>query len=62
MGPIIGMLGFSLALHCHLLYLQHFPGWLNSLPQSGGWLNSVKVTLGFLEIALAFKFLSMLIW
>jgi thiol:disulfide interchange protein DsbD len=35
-----------------------FPGWLNSLPKSGGWLNTVKVVLGFLELALAFKFLS----
>jgi thiol:disulfide interchange protein DsbD len=59
MGPIIGMLGFSLAIALPFALFAAFPGWLNSLPQSGGWLNSVKVTLGFLEIALAFKFLSM---
>ena len=58
MGPIIGMLGFSLAIALPFAFFAAFPGWLNSLPQSGGWLNSVKVTLGFLEIALAFKFLS----
>ena len=58
MGPIIGMLGFSLAIALPFGFFAAFPGWLNSLPQSGGWLNSVKVTLGFLEIALAFKFLS----
>ena len=57
-GPIIGMLGFSLAIALPFALFAAFPGWLNSLPQSGGWLNSVKVTLGFLEIALAFKFLS----
>ncbi|MBT5090512.1 MAG: thiol:disulfide interchange protein, partial [Flavobacteriales bacterium] len=58
MGPIIGMLGFSLAIALPFALFAAFPGWLNSLPQSGGWLNSVKVTLGFIEIALAFKFLS----
>jgi thiol:disulfide interchange protein DsbD len=58
MGPIIGMLCFSLAIALPFALFAAFPGWLNSLPQSGGWLNSVKVTLGFLEIALAFKFLS----
>ncbi|MEC9209370.1 MAG: cytochrome c biogenesis protein CcdA [Bacteroidota bacterium] len=58
MGPIVGMLGFSLAIAFPFALFAAFPGWLNSLPQSGGWLNSVKVTLGFLEIALAFKFLS----
>ena len=58
MGPIIGMLGFSLAIALPFGLFAAFPGWLNSLPQSGGWLNSVKVTLGFLELALAFKFLS----
>jgi thiol:disulfide interchange protein DsbD len=58
MGPIIGMLGFSLAIALPFALFAAFPAWLNSLPQSGGWLNSVKVTLGFLEIALAFKFLS----
>jgi len=57
-GPIIGMLGFSLALALPFGLFAAFPGWLNSLPQSGGWLNTVKVFLGFLEIALAFKFLS----
>ena len=58
MGPIIGMLGFSLAIALPFAFFAAFPGWLNSLPQSGGWLNSVKVVLGFLELALAFKFLS----
>lgn len=57
-GPIIGMLGFSLAIALPFALFAAFPGWLNSLPQSGGWLNSVKVVLGFLELALAFKFLS----
>ncbi len=57
-GPVIGMLGFSLALALPFGLFAAFPGWLNSLPQSGGWLNTVKVFLGFLEIALAFKFLS----
>jgi len=57
-GPIIGMLGFSLALAIPFTLFAAFPGWLNSLPKSGGWLNTVKVVLGFLELALAFKFLS----
>ncbi|MDB2415690.1 thioredoxin family protein [bacterium] len=58
LGPVIGMLGFSLAIALPFALFAAFPGWLNSLPQSGGWLNSVKVVLGFLELALAFKFLS----
>lgn len=57
-GPIAGMFGFSLAIALPFTLFAAFPGWLNSLPKSGGWLNSVKVTLGFLELALAFKFLS----
>ena len=57
-APIIGMFGFSLAIALPFALFAAFPGWLNSLPQSGGWLNSVKVVLGFLELALAFKFLS----
>lgn len=57
-GPIIGMFGFSLALALPFMLFAMFPGWLNSLPKSGGWLNTVKVFLGFLELALAFKFLS----
>lgn len=56
--PIIGMLGFSLALAIPFALFAAFPGWLNSLPKSGGWLNTVKVVLGFLELAFAFKFLS----
>lgn len=56
--PIIGMLGFSLALAIPFAVFAAFPGWLNSLPKSGGWLNTVKVVLGFLELAFAFKFLS----
>jgi len=58
-GPIIGMLGFSLALALPFALFAAFPGWLNSLPKSGGWLNTVKVFIGFLELALALKFLSM---
>lgn len=57
-GPFWGMLGFSLALSLPFGLFAAFPGWLNSLPKSGGWLNSVKVVLGFLELALAFKFAS----
>jgi len=57
-GPILGMLGFSLAIALPFALFAAFPGWLNSLPKSGGWLNTVKVVLGFLELALAFKFLS----
>lgn len=57
-APIVGMLGFSSALALPFMLFAMFPGWLNSLPKSGGWLNTVKVSLGFLELALAFKFLS----
>ncbi len=57
-GPLTGMFGFSFALALPFALFAAFPGWLNSLPQSGGWLNSVKVVLGFLELALALKFLS----
>lgn len=56
--PVIGMFGFSLALALPFALFASFPGWMNSLPKSGGWLNSVKVVLGFLELALALKFLS----
>ncbi len=58
LAPIIGMFGFSLAIALPFTLFAAFPGWMNSLPKSGGWLNSVKVVLGFLELALAFKFLS----
>lgn len=57
--PIISMLGFSTAIAIPFTLFAIFPGWMNSLPKSGGWLNSVKVVLGFLELAFAFKFLSM---
>lgn len=57
-GPFVGMFGFSLALALPFALFAAFPGWMNSLPKSGGWLNTVKVFLGFLELALAFKFLS----
>jgi thiol:disulfide interchange protein len=57
-APIVGMLGFSSALALPFMLFAMFPGWLQSLPKSGGWLNTVKVVLGFLELALAFKFLS----
>ena len=58
LGPAIGMFGFALALAIPFVLFAMFPSWLQSLPKSGGWLNSVKVTLGFLELALSFKFLS----
>lgn len=57
-APIIGMLGFSLALAIPFGLFALFPSWMNSMPKSGGWLNSVKVVIGFIELALAFKFLS----
>ena len=57
-APIVGMVGFSLALALPFMLFALFPGWMNSLPKSGGWLNTVKVSLGFLELAFAFKFLS----
>jgi len=57
-GPMVGMFGFSLALALPFGLFAAFPGWLNSLPKSGGWLNAVKVQLGFLEVALALKFIS----
>ncbi len=57
-APVISMLGFSLAIALPFSLFAAFPGWMNSLPKSGGWLNTVKVFLGFLELALAFKFLS----
>ena len=53
-----GMTGFGLALALPFTLFAMFPKWLNALPKSGGWLNSVKVVLGFLELAMAFKFLS----
>lgn len=58
LGPAIGMLGFSIALAIPFGLFAMFPSMLKSLPKSGGWLNSVKVVLGFLELALALKFLS----
>ena len=58
LGPAIGMLGFSCALAVPFVLFAMFPSMLKSLPKSGGWLNSVKVVLGFLELALALKFLS----
>ncbi len=56
--PIVGMFGFSLAFALPFATFAFFPSLLNSLPKSGGWLNSVKVVLGFLELALGLKFLS----
>ena len=56
--PIIGMLIFSLAFASPFFFLALFPHYLTKLPQSGGWLNSVKVVIGFLELAAAFKFIS----
>lgn len=58
LGPATGMLGFSAALAIPFTLFAVFPSWLKEMPKSGGWLNTVKVSLGFLEIALAFKFLS----
>jgi len=57
-GPVAGMLGFSAALALPFTLLAIFPAWLSALPKSGSWMNTVKVTLGFLELALALKFLS----
>lgn len=58
LGPAIGMLGFSIALAVPFILFALFPSFLKEMPKSGGWLNTVKVSLGFLELALAFKFLS----
>ncbi|MEO6820748.1 MAG: cytochrome c biogenesis protein CcdA [Ginsengibacter sp.] len=57
-GPLLGMLGFSIALALPFAFFAFFPGSMNMLGKAGGWLNAVKVTLGFLELALALKFLS----
>lgn len=57
--PMIGMFGYSLAFAVPFTLFAIFPSWLSNLPKSGGWLNTVKVVLGFLELALAFKFLSL---
>jgi thiol:disulfide interchange protein DsbD len=58
LGPAVGMFGFALALAIPFVLFAMFPSWIQAMPKSGGWLNSVKVTLGFLELALALKFLS----
>lgn len=58
LGPFLVMFGFSFGLALPFGLFAAFPAWLNSLPKSGSWMNSVKVVLGFLELALAFKFLS----
>ena len=58
MGPAIGMLGFAIALAIPFSLFALFPSWLKKLPRSGGWMNTVKVVLGFLELALSLKFLS----
>lgn len=57
-GPAIGMGAFALALAIPFTLFAIFPSWLKEMPRSGGWLNSVKVVLGFLELALSLKFLS----
>ncbi|MDE7154505.1 MAG: thioredoxin family protein [Muribaculaceae bacterium] len=57
-GPAVGMAGFALALALPFTLFAIFPSWLKEMPRSGGWLNSVKVVLGFLELALSLKFLS----
>ncbi|PRY10392.1 thiol:disulfide interchange protein DsbD [Pontibacter ummariensis] len=56
--PVVGMFGFSLAFALPFTVFAVFPSWLSGLPKSGGWLNAVKVVLGFIELALALKFLS----
>lgn len=58
LAPTIGMLGFAVALALPFTLFALFPAWLKTAPKSGGWLNAVKVTLGFLELAFALKFLS----
>lgn len=58
-APIVGMLGFGIALAMPFTLFAAFPGWMNTMPKSGGWMNTVKVVLGIVEIAFAFKFLSM---
>jgi thiol:disulfide interchange protein DsbD len=58
LGPMVVMLGFSIGLALPFGLFAAFPAWLNTLPKSGSWMNSVKVVLGFLELALALKFLS----
>src|SRR5699024_5801048 len=57
-GPLVGMLGFPVALAIPFALFAIFPSWLNKVGKAGGWLNSVKVVLGLLELALALKFLS----
>ena len=57
-APAIGMLGFAIALALPFTLFAMFPSWLKSMPKSGGWINVIKVTLGFLELAFALKFLS----
>ena len=57
-APAIGMLGFAIALALPFTLFALFPSWLRSMPKSGGWMNIIKVTLGFLELAFALKFLS----
>ena len=57
-APAIGMLGFAIALALPFTIFALFPSWLKSMPKSGGWMNVIKVTLGFLELAFALKFLS----
>ena len=57
-APAIGMLGFAIALALPFTLFALFPSWLKSMPKSGGWMNIIKVTLGFLELAFALKFLS----
>lgn len=57
-APAIGMLGFAIALALPFTLFALFPSWLKSMPKSGGWMNVIKVSLGFLELAFALKFLS----
>jgi thiol:disulfide interchange protein DsbD len=57
-APVLGMLGFGVGLALPFSLFDFFPSMLSALPKSGGWLNSVKVVFGFIELALALKFLS----
>lgn len=58
LGPIIGFLGFSIAIALPFAFFAFFPGLLNKIAKSGGWLNTLKVSFGFIELAMALKFLS----
>ena len=58
LAPVLGMLGFAIALALPFTLFALFPAFIKKLPKSGGWMNTIKVTLGFIELAFALKFLS----